>query len=441
MSSAPAGYRNPTEHRCWTQALILLLMLSCGLDLPAQSLLLIKPDGQSVSLPMLASGIRMDARSGDIEVSPRSASGQTGDGWCPSASGPTPATVSPALVLVLSDGRRYRIALSSSTVPSWRPSQQRLEVRTLGAQGQPGDGWCPAIPANAPSFVQALQASPSSLVVGGSTRLSWQTQGASSCSSVGSSYPTGVGSVAGWQLNMPVQSTGTSLSLLTAGSYRFRLTCTGTGGSVSSEVAVQVSPPPTGHCTGNHAPPSGRSRQTSFVLSASDLWLASNTDWPRGAEIDLTRWQPPLPSSIDAQGVNRSFLGRFGRDPGDTGTLELKNGFYAAFEVNTSGYGNRAGQLSWEQAGSLGAPVLVTLSPCPGDFFPTDARCKSNGSAISGIGWSTGANVPNYCPLSVGQTYYLNLIFGSPTQPGQSTCGFTACRWLFSQGCQLGCSP
>lgn len=405
----------------------------------AGTVVLVKPDGQRATIATQGQAMNLDARTGDIEIPAAQSSGQLGDGWCPTTATGAPSVASPALVLVLPSGNRYRVALRGSVLPSWRASQQTLEVATVGQQGQADDGWCPTLPASAPSFTQPLQASPSSVTAPGVTVLSWRTTLASACNTSGSAFPTGVSAVSGWSANMPVQSSGTTLSLSVSGNYRFRLTCTGTGGSVSNEVIVLVSNTPGTTCTGTHAPPGGRTRQNSFLLGASDLWLASNTDWPRNAEIDLTRWHPPLASSIDAQGVNRSFLGRFGANPGDTGTVELKAASYAAFEINTSGFANRAGQISWEQPGMYGAPVLVALSPCPGDFFPSDARCKSNGSAAGGLGWSTGANAPNYCPMNAGQTYYLNVIFGTPTQPAQSTCGFAACRWLFSQGCQIGC--
>ncbi|MBK8284903.1 MAG: hypothetical protein IPK97_08395 [Ahniella sp.] len=176
------------------------------------------------------------------------------------------------------------------------------------------------------------------------------------------------------------------------------------------------------------------------MLDDLDLWAASNTDWLRFSQIDLTQWQPPLPGHTDASGQVRSFLGRFGRTGGDTGTAEINRGQYVSFRIDTTGHANRAGQLSWEQPGSAGAPLLVTLSPCPGDFFPTDSRCKSNGSAASGLGWTSGVPASNYCPLTVGTVWYLNVVFGSPSHPGQTTCPFAQCRWLFTQSWQAGCA-
>jgi len=416
------------------------LALSAGcLVASAADLVLVRPDGNQHVLALGTGTTTFSADVSRLIVATAANTGQPGDGWCTSTAGGPLQGGGPRVTLRLPDGRLHDISVSAGSPVRWLASQQRWLVSTRGNGGVSGDGWCPAT-IEPPRFIVPLTASPTLLASGQVTTLQWEVSGVTSCSTAGTVLPAGVTSLPGWQPSMTARSSGTRLNLSVIGDYRFRLTCANAAGQVSGEVLVQVSgSQPIPGCTGNHLPPTGRTRQAHFVLDDLDLWLASNTDWPRYMSIDLMYWSPPLAGHVDSSGVHRGFPGRFGHSIGDTGTMEINTNAYAALRFDTTGHALRAGQISWEQAGTAGAPLLVTLSPCPGDFFPSDLRCRSNGSAASGLGWTTGVPVSTYCPLVAGQAYYLNVIFGTPANPGATTCHLSQCRWLFSQSCQANC--
>lgn len=400
---------------------------------------LVRPDGNRHVMPLRELPLQLDADASRLLVAPVRSGGQPGDGWCPSESASSSAPVGPRVTLKLQNGQQHDIAITAGTSIRWFAQGHRWQVMSRHNGGSPGDGWCPAI-IEPPRFIVSLAASPTVLAPDQITTLQWEVSGVTSCSTSGTLLPAGVTSLPGWQPSMSARSLGTRLNLSVIGDYRFRLTCANAAGQVSGEMQVLVSgTQPIPGCSGNHLPPAGRTRQERFVLDDLDLWLASNTDWPRYMSIDLMHWSPPLAGHVDSSGVLRGFPGRFGHAIGDTGTMEINTNAYAALRFDTTGHAQRAGQISWEQAGTAGAPLLVTLSPCPGDFFPIDLRCRSNGSAASGLGWTTGVPVSTYCPLVAGQAYYLNVIFGTPANPGATTCHLPQCRWLFSQSCQANC--
>lgn len=409
----------------------------------AATLTINKAGGGAAAIAIANGPSTVDSRTGDVTVTPVANAGTPGDGWCPTGPTVAPTMTSPSVYLALPNGVRYRIPLASASNPSWSPGFGNWTISAKAAAGVPGDGWCPTITMPAPAFTTSLIGQPASISAGQQTMLTWATANATTCSTSGTTLPSGVTSVSGWMSTMATSSIGTVLTLPTAGTYVFRLTCTGAGGSVASSASVSVSGSGGGgtSCTGTHLPPSNRTRQTTMAIDTTDLWAASNTDWPRNSVVDTTMWNPAPPGQLDANGVNRSFMGRFGGNPGDTGTLEVSSSKYVAFQIDTTGQSNKYGAINWEQPGASGAPLLITISPCPGDFSPASAQCKSDGTAASGMGWTTGQTPSNYCKLTPGTTYYLNVVFGSPSSPGTSTCSFAKCRWLFSSSCQGGCTP
>lgn len=422
---------------------VLFLLVLCTLVLAsrasADTIELVRPDGGRVVIPVLTGSAAVDVRQGNVHAQPIATQGVIGDGWCPGQDSGATSAPDPSLRLRLSNGMEHRIPLVGTEPMTWQASSGVLALRTRASSGVPGDGWCPPV-TPPPRFTEPLSAQPATLEPGAETVLRWTAVEVTTCTTTTSTYPPAVASVPGWLPSMPITSGGTRLRLAEAGDYRFRLVCQRDAATVASETLVQVragTPGPT--CTGVHAPPMGRTRQLQFVLDDLDLWRASNTDWHRYTRIDLAQWHPPPAGQVDAFGVNRGFPGLFGRSVGDTGTLEVETGQYVALRFDTTGQQGRAGQVSWEQPGAFGAPLLVTFSRCPGDFAPADARCRSNGSAASGLGWTTGVVAPGYCPLDGGTTWYLNIIFGSPANPGQNTCPHAQCRWLFTQACQAGC--
>lgn len=209
----------------------------------------------------------------------------------------------------------------------------------------------------------------------------------------------------------------------------------GTAGSGQSGAGGQ----PALDCTG-HSPPSGVAQQTSFSLNNNQLALASNSEWPKGATLDLTSWNPPPAGQLTTAGLNKPTLGFFAKTPGDTATIELTKGSYAAFRIETSGLLGLKGQLSSEQPPSNGAPLYLTLSTCKGDLMPEHPRCRSDVSGLASLGWTVGPGPESYCPLAADQVYYLNVFFLDPADPETSTCSGSTCWWLVTASCQT-CSP
>jgi trimeric autotransporter adhesin len=91
-----------------------------------------------------------------------------------------------------------------------------------------------------PASVTGFVATPSTIIVGGTTLLSWNTNGATSCAATG-----GTGSD-GWSGSVGTSSIAYSPGVIsTAGSYTYTLTCTGPGGTgTPSSIIVNVLPLP-----------------------------------------------------------------------------------------------------------------------------------------------------------------------------------------------------
>ncbi|MBL8681382.1 MAG: hypothetical protein JNK05_19545 [Myxococcales bacterium] len=194
------------------------------------------------------------------------------------------------------------------------------------------------------------------------------------------------------------------------------------------------------NCTGVHAPPAGLRRQTSFSLAGnSGLWAPNNTEWPRNAVLDLTTWNPAPPGQRTSSGVERATLGPFARNPGDVSTVEIETGAYISMRIDTVGLGGRVGALESEMPSTMGAPLVIAISRCPGDFQPEGANCRSDLSGVASIGWTTGATPATYCKLEPATTYYLNVMFAEPTAPNMSTCPFGRCWWFARNNCSSGC--
>jgi len=344
------------------------------------------------------------------------------------------------LVLNLGGSSTYRIPLSSSTNISISPVTGDVTARPLNGGGTAGDGWCPGTGGNGPVFTTALSASPSSLGAGSSTSLSWAVTGSPTptCTTSTTTFPAGVTSVNGWNSTMPTSSSGTSLTLTVAGTYTFRLSCTNTNGTATQAATVNVTP--IGECSNaGRQPPAGMTQMNSFVNTANTR-AAGNQEWAAGTTLNTNRWKPDPISPPNGVAPARSLLGRWGYVTGDTAVIPVPSNQYLAFSFDTTGASsNRAGTVAWEQPGENAAPLFATISPCPGDPAPPDARCISPYNGASGLSWRFGSTPSGWCPLTAGTTYYLNMFFRNPSNLGSTDCGAGTCWWLVTQSCQQGC--
>jgi hypothetical protein len=180
-------------------------------------------------------------------------------------------------------------------------------------------------------------------------------------------------------------------------------------------------------------------RATSF-LNTTGLHAGNNREWAIGATLDLTRWDPPMPGQVTLQGINRSVIGHFARQTGDTATVSMAANGYLAMKIVTDGIVGAAGTLITEQPGQNAAPHVISISPCPGDFAPADPKCVSPYGGANSLGWTFTSAPASFCRLTAGTDYYLNMMWLHPTQLTNG-CIFGQCWWLVAQSCAQGCRP
>jgi hypothetical protein len=126
-------------------------------------------------------------------------------------------------------------------------------VATPAAQQQFGL-YAESIAYSAPTVT--LSASPTDVVAGGATTLSWTTTDATSCTAAGGTW-TG----------SPATGTG-SVSLSVAATTTYTLTCTGPGGSKAQSVTVTATAAPAAHSGG------GGALGSELLVILGSIWLA-----------------------------------------------------------------------------------------------------------------------------------------------------------------------
>lgn len=141
------------------------------------------------------------------------------------------------IVIRKSDGSFYRIPIKTGTVVKMAPGMRSAEVEPATSAGTAGDGWCPSTP---PSFSVTFTVTPSFASAYQIVTVNWVAQNATSCTNSGSTYPTGVTSLSGWTTSLPTAGANRQVTLNKAGTYTFRITCTGPGGSITASRAVSA---------------------------------------------------------------------------------------------------------------------------------------------------------------------------------------------------------
>ena len=289
---------------------------------------------------------------------------------------------------------------------------------------------CPtAVPPGAPSFVDPLSTDlPSSSTTGSTVTLSWRAD-ADSCTYDGSTFPAGV-TYASWPTTGTACSSdaacdsphSVNLQLTANGSYKFKLTCSRSGNqtTVSSEANTVASTQSTG-CVA----PAGLTRQTTAMVcgNGSYAFECRNVDitkfeqvfgYNRSAPTTPLKAWPGLRNLAQRIQINRNqYIALQFTVPSDFGT-----GKYGHYQLSEDNIGGQQGLMS------------VTLSPNCGDFStqnPISTRCLINlgGEQVSMTWGSYAPTDPNYsqlCHLTPGQTYYLNVVYGSLSAPAPTTC-------------------
>lgn len=389
--------------------------------------------GYRIPLAGASPVVSADLRSANVVVNTVANQGIKGDGWCPPSAVGTRAAPPPYVELRMPSQATHRISINGAGT-RLMPNGD-VVVTAVQPGGLQGDGWCPPDI----TWPVPLTANPNTVQAGQGLQLSWTSAGAQSCAAGASTYPQGVSSVDNWTGALPTQSAGRVVAPLVPGSYTFQIVCTSPTGAVFSQsAAVTVTPAPVDPCLA-HPPPAGLVRATSF-LNTSGLHAGANREWAIGAVLDLTLWDPPKPGQVTLQGINRSVIGHFARQTGDTATISMASNGYLAMRIETDGIVNAAGTLITEQPGQNAAPHVISISPCPGDFAPADPKCLSQYGGANSLGWTFTGAPASFCRLTAGTDYYLNMMWLHPTQMTNG-CVFGQCWWLVAQSCAQGCRP
>ncbi len=321
------------------------------------------------------------------------------------------ATQAANLILDLGNGNTVPYLISTAREVSIAPGTGNITLRLVQSSGTANDGWCPS-GGGGPGLpvITSFIVSPSSVLVGGTVNATWSTTNATSCSTTSSIL---AGTVSNWPATVGTSSSGLSMVLPVAGSYAFRLECTGPGGT--SAVSTSTVTVGSGECAGVSSPP-GTTRMTSFTNNNA-LRADGNSEWPAGTVLAADNyspvWGPVFPTR------------------NGTGAIPLLNGQYAAMAFSTGSSsgsstpwgGSNFGGLLWTQAQQNGGgTAMVAISECPGDFsqrLPDPVKCVTTGNngQMNFILATTG----NRCPLVLNKTYYYNIGFFDLN--GNQTCG------------------
>jgi hypothetical protein len=265
----------------------------------------------------------------------------------------------------------------------------------------------------------SLTAGAASIEVGQSLGLSWNSTG-DAC------YSSGPSNAAGWT-GVTRNSTGNfNVTGLAQGAYTFQIRCYSAGGSVtvsSAQVSVvpSTTPPASNYCA------------------------------------EFYDGTPPMPtgSNFNAHGfqkVEKDFAQVFGIAPGDSFSdirplpgphlNPIQTRYLAIPFVMTEDTGNLSSmQIQWIDGspdGTPGGAILMTISPCPGDFRPMQgitnsadvylgSNCRLLGpeSLSGGLTISSEAGTSS-CPAPKNKQMYINVatynMYGV-SAPSNTTCG------------------
>jgi len=295
---------------------------------------------------------------------------------------------------------------------------------------------CPtAAVVGTPSFTNSLSGDIASAVDTGSAQtLTWAAD-ADSCTYDGTTLAQ---AVANWPSSGSACSNASAcgqthtvnITIPADGSYTFKLNCYKTGNAtpVVSQVSTAAATPASTGCIA----PAGLTRANKITLFDGQNVQRSNVDSTKFENIwGYNTSKPSLPTLW----------------PGNYNSQarpELPPGYYLSAQFTVPAgmaagkYGNfSANETNPESAGGW----TVTISTSCGDFRaanqnPIAPSCvKDSLPPSSPISWQVGTNYSSssLCPLTPGQTYYLNMIYAPLATPTQSYCTGT-CGNLIANG-------
>jgi len=269
-----------------------------------------------------------------------------------------------------------------------------------------------------PSFT--ITPSPTGGVVGTTFQLAWAVVGATSCTGAASLDGSST-SVPGWtDVTSNTTISPRTVTLNTAGTYQFNLTCSNAVGSTSGSTSVVVTT--TGGGGGNC--PAGRqtTAQVCYAIGSGPINCTSR---------DMTQFsglfghQTPTDTGIDFPGY--SGLSIVLKDA----SKAAGSYFAAQFTMPAALDAHEFGKIY--KGDTYGThPMTFSISPTCGDFtnVPNPTLCTGIQTVPSdsfGVGWKNSINTAiAACPLTPGQPYYLNFKFTTPPTDSVN-CNSTTC--------------
>lgn len=271
--------------------------------------------------------------------------------------------------------------------------------------------------------------------------LTWSTNGADACYGKKVERITGTGPAAPsdeWNTAQPSSATYNLTSLFnevepgSSSTYQFTLRCYSNEpsvvstaqpfgvGAIEDMATVTLSPPE------NQTPPAGNCETylESLGTEERDHFDAYNAD---------NRGFSRLPATFQAR--TGRVLGEYSGVLGKILPGKLGENQYLALSFSLSGVGANTGKfsLTTDVGNSHAHPVIITISPCPGDFRPrnsssdkyTGGICRSvydsHGRMVRGAIPGAPGATGEWCDIPAGQTMYMNIakrdLYKAPGSP------------------------
>lgn len=268
---------------------------------------------------------------------------------------------------------------------------------------------CSGVPAPTPqNFALSV---PAAVNTGSAFSVSWNVTGATSCT--GSATLAGSSTtLAGWT-DSTSATPPRSVTAPVDGTYVLTLTCSNTGGSVTSTPATVVAS--TGGGNNDNCPSTPLTRITtgsvSYVPSSGTRTNVNMTSWDEiWGHATSTDATVPFPGRPNSQ---PSLLG-FPK----TGYLAAKFTVPAGAVINTYGW------ISHTEY-NYGQDLTASISTNCGDFAPSNPSCLAvTSSGQNLVPWAVSTPA-SFCPVVPGQTYFLNIKMTDPSRPSD-TCAPSA---------------
>lgn len=280
---------------------------------------------------------------------------------------------------------------------------------TLSGNGC-GGGSGPPTPNNFPLTVSANP------LTGTPFTVSWSVTGATSCS--GSATLGGAAaSLSGWT-DVTTPDSPRSVLASTAGTYTLSLTCSNTGGSVTSlPTQVVVGQGGSGACP---TLANGRTQAT-----VSDINYNPGNHLRRS--VDLTQWNNIWGHITESDDVT-PWPGANGSSP-TIKTLSNTQYIGAVFQTGNVAHGVTGFYIDASYYG--GPPIDATISQNCGDFSPATAACSTTTSGYPNgvpdqdqpfLHWYVQGSSNAYCELQPNTTYYFNMQYHDLAPCATGTC-------------------